>query len=406
MNIEEIRSQFPQLKERVYGKSLVYLDNAATSLRPVSVVEKWDEISLKYNSNLHRAVHHTAVVATEEYESARESVRDFIGAESSDEIVFTSGTTHSLNLLAACLGNSLKEGDEIIISESEHHSNIVPWQLLSERKNLNIKVLPIDDNGNLRVDILPSLLTEKTRICCVAQISNVLGIINPVGEIIRLCHANGTLVVLDGAQGIVHETTNVRDIDCDFYVFSAHKMYGASGVGVLYGKRNLLENMPPFMGGGEMIESVSWTHTTYAPIPRRFEAGTQNISGVPAIKPAIEMVKMLRDKEIQDNYNALGAYVYTELSREEGVRLFGTPSDPSQKIPLFSIAVEGAHHEDLALILDKMGIATRSGRMCADPLMDRLGVSGMLRASFAPYNTMEEAEYFITCLRKAIKMLR
>ncbi len=408
MNISQIRSHFPQLQEKLYGKALVYLDNAATSLRLDSAVEKWDRMSLKCNSNLHRAVHYTAAKATEEFEGAREAVADFLNAESR-EIVFTSGATQSLNLLAFCLGESvlLKEGDEILIAESEHHSDIVPWQMLAQRKGLISKTIPISDNGEIRMDILPSLIGPKTRICCVAQVSNVLGIVNPVKEIARICHAAGCLLSVDGAQAVQHLKVDVKDLDCDFYSFSAHKMYAAPGVGVLYGKAELLGQLPPYQGGGEMIESVKWSASSYAAIPHRFEAGTQNISGVPAIKPALEFLNSLfEDKESADYQLDIKNYLLSELQKIEGLRLFGIPQDPSDKISLYSFSVEGAHHEDLALIMDKMGIALRSGQMCAEPLMDRFAVSGMLRASFAPYNSMEEAKYFMECLRKAILMLK
>ena len=406
MNIDELRSLFPQTAGKVYGKPLVYLDNAATSLRPLPVVRKWEEMSLKYNSNLHRAVHCTAVAATEEYESTREAVASFIGAEFPEEIVFTSGTTQSVNLLAATLGKSFSEGDEIIISAAEHHSNIVPWQLLKDSNKLIIKVLPINEQGELRLDLLPSLLSDRTKICCVSQVSNVLGVVNPVRKIADTCHANGTLLLVDGAQGIPHVETDVRRMDCDFYAFSGHKMYAAPGTGVLYGKKHLLENLPPYMGGGEMIESVSWDKTTFAPIPRRFEAGTQNISGVPTLKPAIELIKQMRDSDLVARTSELKDWMLETMASEPGVTLYGNPHDAENKISLFSIAVDGVHHEDLALILDKMGIATRSGQMCAEPLMDSLGVTGLLRASFAPYNTMDEARYFVESLRKAVKMLR
>lgn len=408
MTIESARSQFPQLQEKVYGKPLVYLDNAATSLRPLSVVEKWEEISLKHNANLHRAVHKMAVDATEEYESARAAVAAFIGAETPREIVFTSGTTQSINMLAFCLESAgdLSEGDEILIAESEHHSNIVPWQLLAQRKNLKIRVLPINNRGEISLEALPVLLGPKTKLCCVAQVSNVLGIINPIVEIVRICHANGTRVLVDGAQGIAHLETDVRALDCDFYAFSGHKMYAAPGTGVLYGKQALLETLPPYMGGGEMIDSVSWEKTTYAPAPRRFEAGTQNISGVPTLIPAIEMCNSLKGGEIAKEAGRVKAFIMEALAGIPGVTLYGNPEDPEKKLPIFSISVSGAHHEDLALLLDKMGIATRSGQMCAEPLMSRFGVTGMLRASFAPYNTLVEAEYFVESLKKAIKMLK
>lgn len=408
MDVSSVRSLFPQLQESVYGKPLVYLDNAATSLRPLSVVREWDEMSLKHNSNLHRAVHKTAVDATEKYEAARAAVASFIGAASPKEIVFTSGTTQSINLVAACLENAgfFSEGDEILIAESEHHSDIVPWQLVSGRKSLKIKILPVNQKGEIEIDKLPALLTSKTKICCVAQVSNVLGVINPIKEICEICHANGTLVLVDGAQGIAHLTTDVRELGCDFYGFSGHKMFAAPGVGVLYGRQQLLESLPPYMGGGEMIESVSWEKTTFAPVPGRFEAGTQNISGVPTLVPAIELCKQLKTNEIEKEQAAIKNYILDAFAEDADITLYGNPAEREKKIPLFSISVKGAHHEDLALILDKMGIATRSGQMCAEPLMDRFGVTGMLRASFAPYNTLDEAKYFVECLKKARKMLK
>ena len=408
MDVISARSFFPQLQENVYGKPLVYLDNAATSLRPLSVVREWEEMSLKHNSNLHRAVHKTAVDATDKFEATRAVVADFIGAASPKEIVFTSGTTQSINLLASCLENGgfFSEGDEILIAESEHHSDIVPWQMVAGRKALKIKVLPVNERGEIELSKLSELLTPKTKICCVAQVSNVLGIINPIKEICGICHANGTLVLVDGAQGIAHLETNVRALDCDFYAFSGHKMFAAPGVGVLYGKKQLLDSLPPYMGGGEMIESVSWEKTTFAPVPGRFEAGTQNISGVPTLVPAIELCKQLKTSEIQKEQEAIKNFIIDAFEEDPDITLYGNPAEREKKIPLFSISVKGAHHEDLALILDKMGIATRSGQMCAEPLMGRFGVTGMLRTSFAPYNTLDEAKYFIECLHKAIKMLK
>lgn len=412
MRPEKIRAEFPQTGTKVYGKPLVYLDNAATSLRPRSVMDKWEEMSVSLNSNLHRSVYHTASLATAEFEKAREAVASFIGAEA-QEIIFTSGTTASINLLASCLsepylGNPpiLNEGDEIIIAECEHHSDIVPWQMLASRRGIKIKVLPVLDSGELDLGALPSLFTDRTRLLCVAHISNVLGIINPVKEIVKYCHSRNCFVSVDGAQGIVHDVVDVRETDCDFYSFSAHKIYGVPGTGVLYGKKHLLEKMPPFMGGGEMIESVSWEKTTFAGVPGRFEAGTQNISGIPPLVPALQMLSEMRRGESLSNMEEIRDYVFGELSSMEGITVYGRPGNISDKVPLFSFSVEGVHHEDLAILLDKMGIAVRSGQMCAEPLMDRFSVSGMVRASFAPYNTMQEAEYFIQSLDKAIKMLK
>ncbi len=403
--VEEIRKQFPALSAHVYGKPLVYLDNAATAMRPQSVVDTWSQSVLAGNANIHRAVHYLAGVATEAYEGARDCVQAFINASSREEIVFTSGATAAVNLVAFSFGEAfIGEGDEVIVSTAEHHSNIVPWQLLCERKKAVLKVLDIRENGTLAVEQLEKLLSEHTKIVAISHISNVLGLINPVREIAQICHAHGVPVLVDGAQGIVHEPVDVQALDCDFYVFSGHKLYAATGTGVLYGKRKWLDAMPPYMGGGEMIKSVSFAQTTFAPLPEKFEAGTQNFNGAPTLVPAIRFVQEARaNVAVQAEQAAITEYVYTKLTEDERITLYGTSLE--QKIPLFSFAVKGAHHEDLALIMDKMGVALRSGQMCAEPLMDRLGVTGLLRASFGPYNTLQEAEYFIKCLDKAINML-
>lgn len=407
MQISELRQQFPQLSELVYSKPLVYLDNAATALRPQSVVQKWTDISQKHNANIHRAVHYAASVATQEYESARDAVSAFINARSREEIVFTSGTTASINLLAFTFGEAfVNEGDEIVVSEAEHHSNIVPWQLMCQRKKAVLKVIPIKDDGSLDIDVLNELITEKTKLLSVAHISNVLGIINPVKDIINICHSKGCRVLIDGAQGIVHTRVDVQELDCDFYAFSGHKIYAAPGTGVLYGKKELLDQMPPYMGGGEMVGNVRWTGTTYAPLPLKFEAGTQNFASVPTFRPALEIAQQMRAQEFENQEYKIVEYLSKALSEIEGLRIYGLPEDLNKKIALFSFSVEQIHHEDLALILDKMGIAVRSGQMCAEPLMDRFGVTGMLRASFAPYNTIEEAEFFVASLKKAINMLK
>ena len=404
--IEKIRQEFPELGEQVYGKALVYLDNAATSQRPLSVIRKWTLMSEKYNANLHRAVHRIADLATSEYEATRDAVRAYLNAEFREEIIFTSGATASLNLVAFSFGEAfVQEGDEIIVGEAEHHSNIVPWQLLCRRKGASLKVLPIDDSGRLRVDQLPGLLTPRTKIVCVAHISNVLGLVNPVKEIVNICHSKNCAVLVDGAQGIVHERVDVRELGCDFYAFSGHKVYAAPGTGVLYGRRELLEQMPPYMGGGEMIGTVRWSGSTWAPLPQKFEAGTQNIAGTPTLRPALEMAEALRCEAVEAETEAIKKLILNKLQSDPRIHLYGVPNTPEEKIPLFSFSVEHVHHEDLALILDKMGIAVRSGQMCAEPLMDRFGVTGMLRVSFAPYNTVQEAEYFIASLDRAIKML-
>ena len=404
--IEKIRQEFPELGEQVYGKALVYLDNAATSQRPLSVIRKWTEMTEKYNANLHRAVHRIADLATSEYESTRDAVQKYLNAVFREEIIFTSGATASLNLVAFSFGEAfVREGDEIIVGEAEHHSNIVPWQLLCERKKAILKVLPFDDTGHLRVDLLSGLLTPKTKLVCVAHISNVLGLLNPVKEIVNICHSNNCAVLVDGAQGIVHERVDVRDLGCDFYAFSGHKVYAAPGTGVLYGRRALLEQMPPYMGGGEMIGTVRWSGSTWAPLPQKFEAGTQNIAGTPTLRPALEMAEALRSEAVEAETKAIKELILNKLQSDPRIHLYGVPETLEEKIPLFSFSVEHVHHEDLALILDKMGIAVRSGQMCAEPLMDRFGVTGMLRVSFAPYNTVQEAEYFIASLDRAIKML-
>lgn len=406
MDVIELRKQFPQLEEKVYGKSLVYLDNAATSLRPSSVINHWTRSASFKTANLHRAVHHIAAEATEDYENARSLVASCLNAESPDEIVFTSGATAALNLVAFCFGEAfISEGDEIIIAQSEHHSDIVPWQMLCRRKASKIKVWEVDENGHLSLEQLETLITERTKIVCVAHISNVLGLVNPIKEIVNICHSRNCVLLCDGAQGMVHQRVDVRELGCDFYLFSGHKLYAAPGTGVLYGRRELLEQMPPYMGGGEMIETVKWSGSTYAPLPRKYEAGTQNISGTPTLSDALALAREMDTPEINANLLEIRDFVLNKLLSDPRIRLYGLPGDGVEKIPLFSFSVEHCHHEDLALILDKMGIAVRSGQMCAEPLMDRFGVTGMLRASFAPYNTMEEAEYFIESLNKAIKML-
>lgn len=406
-NLNEIRSLFPALSRKVYGKDLVYLDNAATSQRSQSVIDMWNKISTESNANIHRAVHRLADEATQAYEDARDVVRQFINASSREEIVFTSGTTGSINLVAYCFGESfVKEGDEIIITEAEHHSNIVPWQMMCKRKGAVLRVLPVSDDGYLMLEKLDDILNERTRIVAVTHISNVLGIINPVADIIRICHSKGVPVLIDGAQGIVHCNVDMQDLDCDFYAFSGHKLYAATGTGVLYGKKKWLEQMPPFMGGGEMVGTVTFEETTYAPLPMKFEAGTQNFASISTLKPAIEIARILRQSEYENNLNSIRDYILNAFRGMENIMLFGVPRGTGEdKIPLFSFAVKGVHHEDLALILDKMGIAVRSGQMCAEPLMDRMGVTGMLRVSFAAYNTMQEAQYFVKCLNKAINML-
>jgi len=407
MNVNEIRLQFPALATRVYGKPLVYLDNAASAQRPVSVIQEGVRLAEKANANIHRAVHFLAGEATEAYEGTRDAVKDYLNAASREEIVFTSGATAAINLVAFSFGEAfVHEGDEVIVSTAEHHSNIVPWQMLCQRKKAVLKVLDIQENGVLFPGDLEKRISQRTKIVAISHISNVLGLVNPVQDLIATSHKMGVPVLVDGAQGVVHSKVDVQELDCDFYVFSGHKVFAATGTGVLYGKKKWLDAMPPYMGGGEMIETVRFTGTTYAPLPGKFEAGTQNFNSIPTLVPALRLQhSFLNDPETIENQRAITRFVYENLTEDSRILLYGNPKNLENKIPLFSFAVKGAHHEDLALILDKMGIALRSGQMCAEPLMDRLGVTGLLRASFAPYNTLEEAEYFVKCLQKAINML-
>ena len=416
MDVSEVRQFFPALERQVYGKPLVYFDNAATVQRPQQVMDEWLRMTSVCNANIHRAVHLLAEEATSSYEDARETVARFINAPDKNQIIFTSGVTASINLVAFSFGEAfVSENDEVIVTQAEHHSNIVPWQMMCQRKKAILKVLPVDEKGHLKTEMLEQLLTDRTRIVAVTHISNVLGIVNPIKEIIGICHRHNVPVLVDGAQGIVHCKVDVQDLDCDFYAFSGHKVYAATGTGVLYGKKNLLEAMPPYMGGGEMVGTVKFNATTYAPVPLKFEAGTQNIAGTSTLKPALELAaKLNSDSSLAEYADNVRDFLLYSFMSDDRIRLYGIPvgrknddcgKSQEEKIPLFSFSVKGVHHEDLALVLDKMGIAVRSGQMCAEPLMDRYGVTGMLRASLAPYNTMEEAEYFIKCLDKAIKML-
>lgn len=403
MTIQDIRKQFPALSAEVYGRQLVYFDNAATSQRLDSVLKMQDEWARTANANIHRAVHHLADQATEHYETARETVRAFIGAESTSEIIFTSGTTASINLVAYSFCEAfVGEGDNVIVSAAEHHSNLVPWQQHCLRKSAQLRFIPVLDDGRLDIKALDKLIDDRTKILAVTQVSNVLGIVNPIDEIVRICHSKGVPVLVDGAQGIVHCGIDVRKTECDFYAFSGHKMYAATGTGVLYGKKEYLEKMPPFLFGGEMVGNVSLDKTTFAPLPMKFEAGTQNFIGQTSFIQAIEFMRSLEDEELAAECRTVEQAMRNILTENPRIKLYGT-AEP--KIPVFSFSVDGLHHEDLALLLDKMGVAVRSGQMCAEPLMDRFGVTGMLRVSLAPYNTLEEVEIFGKALRKAMDML-
>lgn len=401
-DINKIRQDFPILNQKIYNRPLVYFDNAATTQRPQQVIDALTRTYSEYYGNIHRAAHFLADKATLAYEETREKVRNLINAESREQIIFTKGATEGINLAAFSFGEAfIGEGDEIIVSEMEHHSNIVPWQLMAARKKATIVMLPIDDNGRLLIEQLDSLITERTKIIAVAHISNVLGTINPIKTIIEMAHARGVYVLIDGAQAAPHLRIDVQDLDVDFYAFSAHKMYGPNGVGVLYGKRELLDQMPPYQGGGEMISEVSFAGTTYNELPYKFEAGTPNISGVIAFGAAIDYLQAIGLETVAAVESEILTYATSELNKIEGLRIYGTQPGKSGAV---SFNVEGVHFFDLGTMLDKFGIAVRTGHHCADPLMNHFGIQGTVRASFAFYNTREEVDLFIEALKKVIKM--
>jgi cysteine desulfurase/selenocysteine lyase len=401
-DIEKIRQDFPILKQKIYNRPLVYFDNAATTQRPQQVIDALNRTYTEYYGNIHRAAHFLADKATMAYEETREKVRTLINAETREQIIFTKGATESINLVAFSYGEAfIQEGDEIIVSEMEHHSNIVPWQMMAARKKAKIVMLPIDDNGRLLVEQLDSLITERTRIIAVAHVSNVLGTINPVKLITEKAHNCGVHVLVDGAQAVPHQRIDIQELDADFYAFSAHKMYGPNGVGVLYGKIELLEKMPPYQGGGEMISEVSFAGTTYNELPYKFEAGTPNISGVIAFGAAIDYLQNIGLETVAARETELLNYATTELLKIPGLRIYGIQPEKSGVI---SFNVEGVHFFDLGTMLDKFGIAVRTGHHCADPLMDHFGIQGTVRASLAFYNTLEEIDLFIDALKKVISM--
>ena len=414
-SIEDIRREFPALQQSVYGKPLVYLDNGATSQKPQCVIGLVDMMLNGANANVHRAMHKLSDDATALYEGAREKVREFINAPGRENIIFTSGTTASINLVAGSFCRKfLKEGDEVIVSGDSHHSNIVPWQLACEAAGAVVRAIPVKENGELDMEAYRNMLSGRVKIVAVEHISNVLGIINPIKEVIDSAHSWGIPVLVDGAQGIVHAKVDVQELDCDFYVFSGHKIYAATGSGVLYGRKELLEAMPPYMGGGDMVDTVTFEKTTYAPLPLKFEAGTPNFIAQASLKPALEFAQSLREGEIAKVVEAeekkIIAYLREELQKIEGCRIYGdterTFGEQGSKIPLFSFNIEGCFPSDLAQLLDKMGVAVRTGLMCCEPLMTRFGVTSMVRVSFLPYNTLKEAEYFISSLHRAVRMLR
>ena len=395
MDITKIREDFPILSRTVYGRPLVYLDNGATTQKPRCVVDAIAEEYYSVNANVHRGVHFLSQQATELHEAARETVRRFIGARSTSEIIFTRGTTESINLLAC-----MKEGDEVIVSVMEHHSNIVPWQLLRDRRGIAIRVIPMNDRGELLLDEYERLFTERTKLVCVTHMSNVLGTVNPVGQMIATAHAHGVPVLVDGAQAVPHMPVDVQALDADFYAFSGHKIYGPTGVGVLCGKEKWLR-LPPYQGGGEMIQHVSFEHTTYNELPYKFEAGTPDYIGTHALAVALDYVSTLGMKEIAAYEHELTRYATARLNEVEGMRIFG---EADAKGSVISFLVGDIHHFDLGTLLDRLGIAVRTGHHCAQPLMQRLGIEGTVRASFSFYNTREEVDALVAGIERVRKM--
>lgn len=401
-NVEDIRQDFPILQRNVYGRPLVYLDNAATTQKPRSVVEAISNEYFSTNANVHRGVHFLSQKATDLHEAARERVRQFINARSTAEVLFTRGTTESLNLVASSFGEAfLKEGDEVIVSVMEHHSDIVPWQLLRERKGIVIRVIPMDDSGRLDLEVYERLFSERTRLVCVAHVSNVLGTVNPVKQMAATAHAHGAYMLVDGAQSIPHFKVDVQDLDCDFLTFSGHKIYGPTGIGVLYGRESLLEKMPPYQGGGEMIARVTFEHTTYERLPYKFEAGTPDYVGTHALAAAIDYVETLGMDEIAAHERRLTQYAMERLGAIKDMHLYGTTPD---KDAVVAFNVGNIHPLDLGTLLDRLGIAIRTGHHCAQPLMQRCGVEGMARASFALYNTLDEIDRLAEGIERVSKM--
>lgn len=402
-DVDTIRQVFPVLKREVNNKPLVYLDNAATAQKPQSVIDALSDYYSNYNANIHRGIHSLAEEATAAYEATRVTVQKFIGAASSDEIIFTRGTTEGINLVAYTWGRkNINAGDEIIISTMEHHSNIVPWQLLCEEKNAVLKVIPITDSGELIMDEYHNMLSSRTKLVSIVHVSNSLGTVNPVKEIIAAAHKIGAVVLVDGAQSTVHLDVDVQDMDCDFFAFSGHKVYGPTGIGALYGKRELLENMPVFMGGGEMIKEVTFEKTTFNSLPYKYEAGTPNIADTIALKVALDFVSA-NGREFSRQYETdLLNYATEQLETIPGLRIIGKAKD---KISLVSFVIDKVHPQDIGVLLDNQGIAVRTGHHCTQPLMKRFGIPGTIRASFAIYNTKEEIDKLIAGLQKAVKML-
>ncbi|MFP3591861.1 cysteine desulfurase [Chryseobacterium sp. SIMBA_038] len=403
-DIQEIRSQFTILNQQVNGKPLVYLDNAATSQKPNSVLEVWNKYYTELNANVHRGIHTLSQLATEEMELSRRKIQKFINAKHDFEVIFTKGTTEGLNLIAYILTQKLKKDDEIIISYLEHHSNIVPWQLLCERTGAKLRVIPIDENGILQLDYLDEYLSEKTKVVSVNQVSNALGIVNPIEEIIAKTRKNSdAYIVIDGAQSAPHFTIDVQKMDCDFFVFSGHKMYAPMGTGILYGKQEILEDLPPFHGGGEMIATCSFDGTTYAGLPFKYEAGTPNVGGNIALGAAIDFIEKVGQSNIQNHENALLEYAQRQLLEIENLKVYG---EKANRTGVVSFNLEGTGiSSDVGMILDKMGIAVRTGHHCTQPIMDFFNIAGTVRASFAIYNTFQEIDSLVEGVKKAQRML-
>ncbi|MDD2797787.1 MAG: cysteine desulfurase [Bacteroidales bacterium] len=401
MNIQQIRNDFPILSRKIYGKDLVYLDNGATTQKPRSVVEKIEKGYYNVNANIHRGVHFLSQAATEAHEEARKTVQGFINAKESSEIIFTRGTTEAINLVASSYGELLSAGDEIIVSVMEHHSNIVPWQLLETRKGIKLRVIPMNDKGELLLDEYQKLFTEKTKLVSVMHVSNVMGTINPVKEIIDFAHSKGVPVLIDGAQAVPHLTVDVQALDADFYAFSAHKIYGPNGIGVLYGKSEWLNKIPPYQGGGEMIATVTFEKTTFNELPFKFEAGTPDYIGSTGLAAAIDYVSAIGMDKIAAWEDELLHYATAELLKIDGLRILGTAD---HKGAVISFLVGDIHPYDMGMLLDKLGIAVRTGHHCAQPLMKRLGVEGTVRASFSFYNTKEEVDVLVAAVKRVSAM--
>ncbi len=401
-NVNKVRADFPILSREVYGKPLVYLDNGATTQKPRQVVEAMVDEYYNVNANVHRGVHFLSQQATDLHEASREVVRAFIHARSTNEIIFTRGTTESINLLAFSLGEAMvREGDEVVVSAMEHHSNIVPWQMMCERKGAQLRVIPMTDEGDLELEALEGLLTERTRIVCCTQVSNVLGTVNPIKEMVRIAHDKGIPVLVDGAQSVPHMQVDMQDLDCDFFAFSGHKVYGPTGVGVLYGKEAWLEKLPPYQGGGEMIKNVTFQKTTYNTLPYKFEAGTPDYVATHALATALNYVNGLGMENIEAHERELTRYALEQLQRIEGIRIIGRAQ---QRDAVISFLVGDIHHLDMGTLLDRLGIAVRTGHHCAEPLMRRLGIEGTVRASFALYNTKEEVDVLVDGIERIRKM--